>query len=104
METKVCKVCERSLPLEKFRFTRNGVTRAETCEECRKASYDATKQTKRMEIERQRHMYDSEFDSKEPVDVIKLMTRAKKWLENKGYEITLRGVYTVRKEVKFNEL
>lgn len=44
---------------------------------------------------------DSDFDGKQPVEVIQLMSRAKRWLESRGYEITLKGCYNVRKEIKF---
>lgn len=42
-----------------------------------------------------------EFDGREPVEVIQLMSRAKQWLEARGYKIELRGTYTQIKQVKF---
>lgn len=33
METKVCKVCERELPLTEFRMTKGGI-RQNTCTSC----------------------------------------------------------------------
>lgn len=44
---------------------------------------------------------DPDFDGKQPVEVIQLMSRAKRWLETRGYSITLKGTYTQVKEVKF---
>lgn len=44
---------------------------------------------------------DPDFDGKQPVEVLQQMKRAKMWLEAKGYTITLKGTYTVTKEVKF---
>lgn len=44
---------------------------------------------------------DPDFDGKEPREVIELMSRAKHWLETRGYSIALKGTYTQVKEVKF---
>ena len=44
---------------------------------------------------------DPDFDGKQPVEVIQLMSRANRWLEAQGYNITLKGTYTQVKEVKF---
>lgn len=46
-------------------------------------------------------LHDPEFDGKEPVEVIQLMSRAKRWLEARGYEINLSGFCHIRKQVKF---
>lgn len=40
---------------------------------------------------------DADFDDKTPGEVVRMMGRAKKWLESRGYSITLRGEY---REVK----
>lgn len=99
--TKICRVCERQLPIDQFIPTKGGV-RKNTCRECQNAARRAT-------IEKA-HNYrggdaypfsDSDFDGKQPVEVIQLMSRAKRWLESRGYEITLKGCYNVRKEIKF---
>lgn len=45
--------------------------------------------------------FDAAFDGKEPREVIDLMSRAKHWLETRGYSIALKGTYTQVKEVKF---
>lgn len=104
METKVCKCCGRDLPLEVFSLTKNGITRRDTCKECINSARSTSKANKIAIIEAQRQQYDEMFEGKDPVDVIKIMSRAKRWLESRGYEITLKGSYTIKKEVKFNEL
>lgn len=47
---------------------------------------------------------DPAFDSLQPGDVIRLMGRAKRWLESRGFLITLRGEYhkTIVKPLKFD--
>ena len=44
---------------------------------------------------------DPDFDGKEPREVIDLMSRAKRWLEARGYNIILKGSYTQVREIKF---
>lgn len=44
---------------------------------------------------------DPDFDGKEPREVIDLMSRAKHWLETRGYSIALEGTYTQVREIKF---
>lgn len=44
---------------------------------------------------------DADFDNKEPREVLDIMSRAKRWLEERGYNITLRGTYTQVREIKF---
>lgn len=48
-----------------------------------------------------RPFFDSDFDDKEPREVLDLMSRAKRWLESRGYTITLKGTYTQIREIKF---
>lgn len=103
MEIKVCKECERELPIAQFSKIRNGV-RISICKECVSAIRKENKQKKLDAIEQQRKAYYAEFEGKEPVEILKLMGRAKDWLEARGYEVTLKATYTIRKEVKFNEL
>lgn len=100
METKVCEFCERELPVDSYRRIRGGHF-VKTCKECESLKRNEVKEQKRIEIERQRSAYIAEFEGKEPVDVLHLMGRAKKWLESRGYEIVLRGSLTIRKEIKF---
>lgn len=103
METKVCKECERKLPIEQFQRVRGGI-RVGVCKECTSLIRKENKRKKLDAIEQQRKAYFAEFEGKEPVEILKLMGRAKDWLEARGYEVTLRATYTIRKEVKFNEL
>lgn len=98
-ETKVCKVCGRELPMSEFRPQRNN-SRSNTCYTCATAKRRANKMLVGA-TERCQPFYDADFEGKQPVEVIQLMSRAKKWLESRGYEITLRGKYTITKEVKF---
>lgn len=44
---------------------------------------------------------DELFDGKEPREVIELMVRCRKWLESRGYEITMSCIY---KEVKIRKI
>lgn len=103
METKVCKECERELPLEQFQKVRGGI-HIGICKHCMSLIRKENKQKKLDAIEQQRQAYYAEFEGKEPVEILKLMGRAKDWLEHQGYEVSLRATYTIRKEVKFNEL
>lgn len=103
MSTKVCKECGRELPIEQFSKVRNGV-HISTCKECMSLIRKENKQKKLDAIEQQRRAYYAEFDGKEPVEILKLMGRAKDWLQSRGYEVNLKATYTIRKEVKFNEL
>lgn len=102
METKICKVCGRELPETDFPMGRYGV-RIGTCKECRANALRETKALKRNQIGggKTDPFSDPDFDGKQPVEVIQLMSRAKRWLEARGYSITLKGTYTQVKEVKF---
>lgn len=97
--TQVCKECERELPLGKFRIAKGGA-RCSVCNDCATAKRRVNKQL-RIGGGINNPVYDAEFEGKQPVEVIQLMSRAKRWLEGKGYEITLRGRFTITKEVKF---
>lgn len=88
--------------MEQFTLTKGG-GRKNTCRECEAAARRATIE-KKPHSHRGRVFYpffDSDFDGKQPVEVIQLMSRAKRWLESRGYSITLKGTYTQVKEVKF---
>lgn len=102
METKICKVCGRELPEADFPMGRGGI-RVGVCKECRTAALRETKALKRNQIGggKTDPFSDPDFDGKQPVEVIQLMSRAKRWLEARGYSITLKGIYTQVKEVKF---
>lgn len=97
---KKCKVCGEILPLDKFRLSRSG-NHIDTCNKC---VLDARLATRRESIEKQRKaeaMYDAMFIGMQSCEVLQIMGRAKRWLEERGYEITLRGTLTVKKEVVF---
>lgn len=101
METKICKVCGQELPVSAFRMTRWG-TPAQTCQKCieekrAQSRYDNAQ----MRGGGQRPFFDEAFDGREPREVIELMSRAKRWLESRGYSITLKGTYTQVREIKF---
>lgn len=102
METKVCKVCGRELPEVNFRISRWG-GRIQTCNECVKAARRETRTQNyaKMGGGKSAPFSDPDFDGKDPGEVVRLMGRAKRWLESRGFEITLRGQY---KEVKIREL
>lgn len=102
METKICKVCGRELPETDFPMGRYGV-RIGTCKECRANALRETKALKRNQIGggKTAPFSDPDFDGKEPREVIDLMSRAKHWLETRGYSIALKGTYTQVREIKF---
>lgn len=102
METKVCRICGRELPLNEFPLSRCG-NHASVCRECRTATLRENKAAKRAQMGggKTAPFSDPDFDGKQPVEVIQLMSRAKRWLETRGYSITLKGTYTQVKEVKF---
>lgn len=103
MGTQQCRECEKTLPLESFNISRWG-KHVSICKECIRNLRQVTRQKKREEIEQQQKAFFAEFEGKEPVEVLKLMNRAKKWLEMKGYEIILSASLTVKKNIKFDEL
>lgn len=87
--------------MEQFTLTKGG-GRKNTCRECEAAARRATIEKNRTAIGGVFYpFFDSDFDGKQPVEVIQLMSRAKRWLESRGYSITLKGTYTQVKEVKF---
>lgn len=102
METKICKVCGRELPETDFPMGRYGV-RIGTCKECRANALRETKARNRAQMGggKTAPFPDPDFDGKQPVEVIQLMSRAKRWLEARGYSITLKGTYTQVREIKF---
>lgn len=102
METTTCKVCEREQPVTQFRLTRWG-TRAEVCNDCATAKRRENKANKRTQMGggKQPPFSDPSFDGKDPVEVIQLMSRAKRWLESRGYKIHLEGEFTKVHKIKF---
>lgn len=100
LTTKVCKVCGETLPLSEFQRAKAGGV-FHTCKKCVNENKQATKYAK-IELQRkQEAMHDAMFEGKQPMEVLQMMGRAKKWLEARGYEIVLRGSLMVKKEVKF---
>ena len=105
METKKCKECGRELPISEFMMTRWG-KRLDKCNKCvnkkkRDTIYSRINQNPNGGGKQNAFYSDPDFDGKQPVEVLQMMKRAKMWLESRGYEITLKGTYTVIKEVKF---
>lgn len=103
MEMKKCKVCGRELPETDYPMTKGGVRKA-TCRECinekrLQTSYDNS----RCRGEITPPISDPEFDNMDIGEVVRLMGRAKKWLESRGCSITLHGEFieTKRKKLKF---
>ena len=91
--------CGHMLPASDFRRTRFG-TRVNVCNKCVADKYRATRAARR-EASRPTPRYsDPEFDGKDPVEVIQLMSRARQWLQAQGYNITLSGYRNVRKAIK----
>lgn len=101
METKICKTCGRELPVTSFRLSKGG-TKVATCNECinEKRAESRYKHTQIGGI-KPAPFSDADFDGKEPREVIDLMSRAKHWLETRGYSIALKGTYTQVREIKF---
>lgn len=103
METKICKDCGRELPLSDFRKTRSGALSG-NCNECIKEKYA---QTRYSHLEKFwgggkiAPFSDPDFDGKQPREVIDTMIRCRKWLESRGFEISMSCVY---KEVKIRKI
>ena len=101
METRTCKVCGRELPETNFPMGRWG--RVNTCKECRAAALRETKAAKRARMggANRPPFSDPDFDGQAPGEVWRMMCRAKKWLESRGFSITLAGEY---RETKIRKL
>lgn len=97
----MCKVCERELPEADFPMGRYGI-RIGTCKECRANALRETKAAKRTWGGGKTAPFsDADFDGKEPREVIDTMVRCRKWLESRGFEITMTCIY---KEVKIRKI
>lgn len=104
-ENKTCEECGRSLPVNSFRFTRWG-GRMKVCRDCvarkRRDTYQANRCLATAEV-KPKPISDPSFDHMSIGEVVRLMGRAKKWLESRNCHITLYGdfVETKKKKLKF---
>lgn len=94
METMTCKTCGQTLPETAFRRTRWGGYAA-TCNRC------VTEKTAQSRFSRSQMgggktapFPDPDFDGKDPGEIIRMMGRAKRWLESRGFIIRLDGEFT----------
>lgn len=94
-ETLKCKVCGRELPLGMFSLTKGGCRKL-TCKDCQNAKAKQTKAAKRFTPPESI----PEFDGKEPREVIEVLSRAKRWLELRGYTININCEYQQIKIIK----
>lgn len=104
METKTCKECGRELALSEFRLTRGGAR----CSVCNGCANDKRAQTRYERAQtggggKTPPFSDPDFDNLSIGEVVRLMGRAKKWLESRGCKITLYGdfIETKTKKLKF---
>ena len=102
MTTKICKVCGRELPETEFRATRGGGRNA-VCSACVNEKRAQTRYERAQVGGKQSPFSDPDFDGKDPGEVIRMMGRAKKWLESRGFIIQLSGEYheTKIRKLKF---
>lgn len=99
METKVCKTCGKELPLSSFASNRHGLM--SVCRECVKEKKRNTCYGRVKPVSNNAPVSDPDFDNQTPGDVWRMMCRAKKWLESRGFIIKLDGEY---REVKVKKL
>lgn len=102
METKICKVCGRELPETSFRRVKGGGY-GNTCKECCSEALKEAAYQRKIRGGKTAPFSDPDFDGKEPGEVMRMMGRAKKWLESRGYIIQLSGEYheTKIRKLKF---
>lgn len=99
METKICKECGEERPISDFKLTRWG-TRTDVCNECTTAKLRETKANKRIQLMgggKLPPFSDPSFDHLSPGEVVRLMGRAQRWLQSRGYTIRLEGEFTETK-------
>lgn len=96
METKVCKSCERELPVSQFKLTRSGNPQS-VCRECCADKLRETRAAHSRGGGKQPPFFDPDFDGKDPGEVVRMMGRAKRWLESRGFTIRLDGEYAETK-------
>lgn len=102
METKICKVCGRELPETEFKLTRWG-SRSSTCNTCVQEKRAQMRYERAQVGGKQASFSDPDFDNMSIGEVVRLMGRAKKWLESRNCKITLYGdfIETKTKKLKF---
>lgn len=103
METKICKACGRTLPETDFRISRWG-GRMQTCKECIGVAVREARARNRAQSWGGRQPFsDPDFDGKDPGEVVRMMGRAKRWLESRGFVIQLSGEFheTIIRKLKF---
>lgn len=102
MESKTCKSCGRELPLSEFKTTRWG-DKSSVCNACVREKHAQTRY-ERSQMGgggKTAPFFDELLDGKEPREVIDFMVRCRKWLESRGFEITMSCIY---KEVKIRKI
>lgn len=103
METRTCINCGRELPVTNFRLSKGGA-RVATCNECINEKRAETRY-KHSQIGggKTAPFSDPDFDNLSVGEVVRLMGRAKKWLESRNCRITLSGdfIETKTKKLKF---
>lgn len=91
METKICKVCGKELPIDRFQRCKGGHCLS-TCKECfGKRISEARKG--RSQASGGDGYRDPDFDGKTPREVQDILARAARWLNNYGgftCEVSLR--------------
>lgn len=101
---QTCRECGRQLPLSSFRLSRTG-NPVSVCRECMAAKHSATCAAKRATMRGGKPLpfSDPDFDGKDPGEVIRMMGRAKRWLESRGFIIKLDGEFheTKIRKLKF---
>lgn len=101
METKTCKACGRELPETEFPYGKGG-KRIGVCRECRAAARRLTMMTYRENWGgKDQPFSDPDFDNLSVGEVVRMMGRAKKWLESRNCRITLYGDFIETKKLKF---
>lgn len=102
METKTCKTCGRDLPLTHFSRNRHGLLSS-----CRDCVNQKRAESRYIHAQigggKTSPLSDPDFDGKGPGEVMRMMGRAKKWLESRGFIIHLNGEFheTKIRKLKF---
>lgn len=102
-DSMTCKGCGRDLPLSAFKLTRWG-THAKICNDCVTEKRTETRYNHtQMGGVKPLPFSDPDFDNLSVGEVVRLMGRAKKWLESRNCHITLYGdfIETKTKKLKF---